>query len=172
RRPLGDEAQQTPSLELDPPFDAHLPHDYIAHERLRLEAYAKLSHVTAVAELEEIRAELVDRYGPVPEPVERLFAVARVRVKARTAGLTDITGQGKYIRFAPVELPESAQVRLKRIYPGTVLKPAVRTILVPAPMTARLGGKPLRDEALLDWVGELIDAVLARETSVTAAAEA
>src|SRR5699024_8035246 len=126
----GEESQEPTELKLELPIDAHIPHDYIGHERLRLEAYAKLAHVTAPEELQEIHAELVDRYGPVPEPVERLFAVARVRVKARTAGLTDITGQGKYIRFAPVELPESAQVRLKRIYPGTVLKPAVRTILV------------------------------------------
>src|SRR5699024_9148557 len=120
--------------------------------------------------LAQVREELVDRYGPVPEQVERLLAVARLRIQARAAGLVDITVQGKYIRFAPVELAESAQLRLKRLYPGTVLKPAIRTVLVPGPTTARVGGVPLRDEALIDWVTQLIEAVLARETSVAAAA--
>src|SRR5699024_9617647 len=82
----GEEGEEQAELKLELPIDAHIPHEYIAHERLRLEAYAKHSHVTAVGELEEIRAVLGDRYGPVPEPVERLFAVARVRIKARAAG--------------------------------------------------------------------------------------
>ena len=116
-----------------------------------------------------MRAELVDRYGPIPEQVERLFAVAALRTRARAVGLTDITAQGRYVRFAPVELPESAQLRLKRLYPGTVLKPAIRTILVPFPRTAKVGGKPLHDAALLVWAGELIEAVLSG--SVAAAAQ-
>ena len=166
----GEDTEELAELKLELPIDAHIPHDYIAHERLRLEAYTKLSHVVSDEMLAQVREELVDRYGPVPEQVERLFAVASLRIKARAAGLVDITGQGKYIRFAPVELAESAQLRLKRLYPGTVHKPAIRTVLVPAPTTSRVGGTALRDEALLDWVSQLIDAVLARETSVAAAA--
>jgi len=107
-----------------------------------------------------VRAELVDRYGPLPEPVENLLAVAEFRNVARAAGLTDVTVQGRYVRFAPVELPESAMLRLKRLYPGTVLKPAVRTILVPFPTTARLGGRPLAGKEVLAWARELVDAVL------------
>ncbi|WP_022916578.1 transcription-repair coupling factor [Ruania albidiflava] len=166
----GEEPEELAELKLELPIDAHITRDYISHERLRLEAYTKLSHVASEESLEQVREELVDRYGPVPEQVERLFAVAGLRIKARAAGLVDITAQGKYIRFAPVELAESAQLRLKRLYPGTVLKPAIRTVLVPGPTTARVGGSPLRDEALIDWVTQLIDAVLARETSVAAAA--
>jgi len=101
--------------------------------------------------------------------VERLFAVASLRAKARGAGLTDLTAQGTYVRFAPVELAESAQLRLKRLYPGTVLKPAVRTILVPRPMTARVGGRPLRDGEVLAWAGQLIDAVLTGSVAAAAA---
>ncbi|QOR71663.1 transcription-repair coupling factor [Ruania alkalisoli] len=166
----GEQTQELSELKVELPIDAHVPHDYISHERLRLEAYTKLSQAADAQAIDAVREELVDRYGPVPEPVERLFAVAGLRVKARAAGLADITSQGKYIRFAPVELAESAQLRLKRLFPGTVLKPAVRTILVPAPMTSRVGGQPLRDEALLTWVGELIDAVIAPDASVAAAA--
>ena len=53
-----------------------------------------------------------------------------------------------------------SQLRLKRLYPGSIVKGAVRTILVPAPATARVGGTPLRDVELLRWCRELIGAVL------------
>ncbi len=94
-----------------------------------------------------------------PEPVENLLEVARLRSSARRVGLTDIALQGSYLRFAPVSLPESRQVRAQRLYPKTVLKPQVRTMLVPVPKTAAVGGRPLRDAALLAWCGELVRAV-------------
>ena len=80
---------------------------------------------------------------------------------ARRAGLTDITAAGNHIRFAPVELPDSRQVRVQRLYPKTVVKPAVRTMLIPVPKTAPIGGQPLRDTELLAWSGQVIRSVLA-----------
>jgi transcription-repair coupling factor (superfamily II helicase) len=59
-----------------------------------------------------------------------------------------------------VELRESQQLRLARLYPGSLVKPAVRSILVPKPSTARVGGQPLRDLEMLTWCRELVDAVL------------
>ncbi|ASR56549.1 TRCF domain-containing protein [Cellulomonas sp. PSBB021] len=118
--------------------------------------------------LREVHAELVDHYGPVPEAVDNLFEVAQFRQHARRAGLSDITAQGKFVRFAPVELPESAQLRLKRLYPGTVLKPALRTVLVPLPTTARIGGKPLHGREVLTWCRQLIDAVMLNDVSAAA----
>jgi transcription-repair coupling factor (superfamily II helicase) len=65
------------------------------------------------------------------------------------------------VRFGPVkDLRESQQLRLMRLYPGTIVKEALGTILVPAPMTARVGGKPLRDVEVLTWARQLISAVL------------
>jgi transcription-repair coupling factor (superfamily II helicase) len=102
--------------------------------------------------------------------VRNLLEVARLRTAARRAGLTDITAAGNHIRFAPVELPDSRQVRVQRLYPKTVLKPPVRTMLVPVPKTSRggtppgntaIGGQPLRDTELLTWCGEVIRSVLA-----------
>ena len=60
----------------------------------------------------------VDRYGPLPEPVERLLEVARLRVLARRPGSPRSWPQGAKIRFGPVELPESAQLRLSAALPG------------------------------------------------------
>lgn len=156
----GEPEERAAEVTLELPVDAHVPHEYIAHERLRLEAYRKIADATTAAALDEVRAELVDRYGLLPEPVENLFEVAAFRNLAREAGLTDVTAQGKFVRFAPVELAESAQLRLKRLYPGTVLKPAIGTILVPFPTTARIGGRPLAGRELLAWLRELVTAVL------------
>ncbi|WNB85068.1 transcription-repair coupling factor [Cellulomonas sp. ATA003] len=165
----GDAEPDVPEVTIELPVDAHIPHDYIAHERLRLEAYRKIAVADSVDAIAGVRAELVDRYGPVPDVVENLFAVAGFRNTARAAGLADVTAQGKFVRLAPVELPESAQMRLKRLYPGTVLKPALRTILVPFPTTARIGGKPLHGADVLAWASQLIDAVIVGDVSAAAA---
>ena len=80
---------------------------------------------------------------------------------ARAARIGDIGVQGKVVRFGPVkDLRESQQLRLMRLYPGTLVKEALGTILVPVPMTARVGGKPLRDVEVLTWARQLIPAVL------------
>ncbi|MCR6688006.1 transcription-repair coupling factor [Cellulomonas sp.] len=163
-----DVPEELPDVTIELPVDAHIPHDYIAHERLRLEAYRKVAVGADDAALAEVRAELVDRYGPVPAAVDNLFEVAQFRNHARSAGLTDITAQGKFVRFAPVELPESAQLRLKRLYPGSIVKPAVRTALVPFPTTARIGGKPLHGAALLTWCRQFIDAIVRGDVSTAA----
>jgi transcription-repair coupling factor (superfamily II helicase) len=156
----GDTEAERPEVKIELPIDAHLPHDYIPGERLRLEAYRKIAEVDSDDALAAVRAELIDRYGAPPTPVENLLAVARFRVLARQAGLSEVTQQGNYVRFGPVELPDSAQLRLTRLYKGSLVKPAVRTILVPRPMTAPVGGRPVRDADVLAWAGGLIEAVL------------
>ncbi|WP_129339719.1 transcription-repair coupling factor [Cellulomonas endophytica] len=165
----GDQPEELPDVTLELPVDAHIPHDYVAHERLRLEAYRKIAVAADDAALAEVRAELVDRYGPVPSAVENLFAVAAFRNHVRSAGLTDVTAQGRMVRFAPVELAESSQLRLQRLYPGSVLKPATRTVLVPFPTTARIGGKPLAGGPLLDWARAFVDAVVRGDVAAAAA---
>jgi transcription-repair coupling factor (superfamily II helicase) len=158
----GDGAVEEPEVKIELPIDAHLPHDYVPSERLRLEMYKRLAEVRSDADVDQILEELDDRYGEPPEPVASLLQVARFRARSRTAGLTDVTLQGKYVRFAPVELPDSGKVRLDRLYPKSVLKPGVRTMLVPRPSTAAVAGHPIRDEALLTWAREVIDTVVDR----------
>jgi transcription-repair coupling factor (superfamily II helicase) len=165
----GEEEQGPVEVRIELPVDAHLPHDYVPGERLRLEAYRKLAQVKDEQELAAIHEELLDRYGAPPEPVETLLEVARLRTVARAAGISDIAVQGQSIRFAPVEgLRESQQLRLNRLYPGTIVKPTTRTILVPAPKTARVGGRPLRDRAVLDWASQLVRAVLLDDIAAAA----
>ncbi|MDA3648050.1 transcription-repair coupling factor [Saccharopolyspora indica] len=151
----GEAEEELTDVRVDLPLDAHIPHDYVPGERLRLEAYRKLAAAADEEALEAVRAELVDRYGPLPEPVERLLKVARFRQRCREHGVREVTLQGTSLRLAPLELLDSKQVRLKRLYPKAVYKPAVRTVSVPRPTEGAAGGRmgapPLRDDALLEW---------------------
>ena len=156
----GDVDEEIGEIKIELPVDAHLPHDYVPGERLRLEAYKKLATVADEAALDEIQAELLDRYGKPPEAVNNLIEVARLRTVARAAGIRDISVQGNTIRFGPVELRESQELRLQRLYPGSIIKEALGTILVPKPMTARVGGKPLRNREVLEWAGAVIRSVV------------
>jgi transcription-repair coupling factor (superfamily II helicase) len=171
----GDGPAERPEVRVELPVNAHIPHDYVPGERLRLEAYTRIAAIDSPEDAAEVRDELADRYGPPPEPVASLLDVARLRARARRAGLTDIVQQGTFIRFSPVELPDSRQVRVQRLYPKTVLKPAMRNMLVPVPRagSGRRPGQPappgaplLRDTELLTWCGQLIEAVFEPDAPV------
>ncbi|HEY7044250.1 MAG TPA: TRCF domain-containing protein, partial [Nocardioidaceae bacterium] len=153
----GDGPVEEPEVRIELPVDAHLPHEYVPSERLRLEMYKRLAEVRTSLQVDEIRAELIDRYGSLPDPVENLLAVAMLRVKARQAGMSDINVQGRYVRFSPVDLPDSARVRIDRIYPKTVVKSALHSMLVPRPTAGANGGQPLRDVAVLHWASRVIE---------------
>jgi transcription-repair coupling factor (superfamily II helicase) len=155
----GGEEQLEVKVEL--PIDAHLPHEYVPGERLRLEAYRRIASAYTDADIVAVREELRDRYGEPPEPVDNLLAVASFRAFARGFGIAEVAAQGKYVRFAPLELRESQALRLNRLHPGSVVKAATKTVLVTAPMTARVGGQPLRNRALLDWCREVLAEVVA-----------
>ena len=90
-----------------------------------------------------------DRYGPLPRPVENLLAVAAFRMAARRHGISEVAMQGNgpsaQVRLVPMPLRDSQVLRLQRLYPRSVVKPTVETVLVPRPATQKIGGQPLRD---------------------------
>ncbi|GAA0992783.1 transcription-repair coupling factor [Nocardiopsis tropica] len=141
------------------PINAHIPHDYVPGERLRLQSYKRIAGVGSEEDILAAYEELTDRYGPPPQQVDNLMAVARFRVLAKSAGLSDVVMQGNQIRFSPVDLRESQELRLRRMYPKSLHKETTRTLLVPVPKAGGLGGKPLRDLELLKWCSDLVNAV-------------
>jgi len=156
----GDGVAEPTEMRLELPVDAHLPHDYVSSERLRLEIYRRLAATLSMAEVQETRAELVDRFGEPPAAVETLLEVARLRVRIREAGLREVTTAGANVRFAGAVLPESSQLRLRRIYPKSIYKHAAEIALVPHPRTAPVGGTPLRDRELLEWTRTVVDTLV------------
>ncbi|MDX6293124.1 MAG: hypothetical protein QOH50_2199 [Kribbellaceae bacterium] len=164
----GDTTAEEPDVKIELPIDAHLPHDYVPSQRLRLEMYQRVAAVREESDIAGLVEEFHDRYGEIPAPVLNLLEVARFRSHARRAGLTDVTLQGNLIRFGPVELADSKHLRLNRLYPKSVVKPQLRTILVPRPTTQPVAGQPLRDQELLQWCTRLIDDVIAEPVGVSA----
>ncbi|MCS5478707.1 transcription-repair coupling factor [Corynebacterium sp. YIM 101645] len=169
-----DATDQGPKeIRIDLPVDAHIPEAYINSERLRLEVYRKLAASATEVDLRLAVEEMEDRFGPVPEPVSMLLAVARLRHQARNAGISDIIVQGTRIKVGPVDLPDSKQVRLKRLFPGSNYRAAAKAIQLPFPKASRGAGQPnLRDVELLQWMADFLTAMFeAEETDVTGGAK-
>ncbi len=152
----GDVAEGQTELRLELPVDAHIPEDYVESERLRLEAYQKLSAASAPAsapeQLDLVLEELTDRYGPPPEQVKNLIAVSRLRRAAQKAGLSELVTAAGRLRVVGAELPDSIQVRLQRMYPGSRYLAVTRTVMLPLPTLAD-------DGALIEWTASLLAAI-------------
>lgn len=122
--------QEPIDVVIELPFDTFLPPDYVEREDLRLDSYRRLASVTQDSDVDDIASEWVDRFGPVPEPAAALLEVARVRVEAIRCGVRRITvtnapasmGRGMIARISPVELTQSKQIRLGRLFKGAVWK--------------------------------------------------
>ena len=156
----GTDTEPEPEVRIELPVDAHLPGDYVESERLRLEMYKRLAEVRSEADVKGVEAELHDRYGEPPEPVRNLLAVARFRLLARAAGLSEIVTSGTFVRFGPTSLLDSRKMRLQRLYPRSVIKEAAAHVLVPRPLSATVGGPPVVDRELLAWCSKVIEQVL------------
>ena len=151
-------------IRVDLPVDAHIPETYINSERLRLEVYRKLAEARDDDALTAAADDMIDRFGTLPIEVERLMAVARLRNQARAVGVSEILTQGTRIKLHPVELPDSKQVRLKRLYPGANFRAAAKALQVPMPKEGgakrALNAPNLRDMELLQWVADFMTDVL------------
>jgi len=145
------------------PITAHLPTDYVPSERLRLDLYRRMADCADAAALDAIVEELVDRFGELPKEAQSLIAVAKLRIQAKAKNLTEVVLQGKFLKIAPVVLPESAQLRLTRLYPGTQIKVATKTLLVAQKANGNwLGAGSVSDtsaqqsEQILAWAEEVL----------------
>jgi transcription-repair coupling factor (superfamily II helicase) len=139
----GEDAREPAEIKVELPLDAHLPKDYIVKDEPRLEAYRRLATVASVAEVEDVRAEWVDRYGPVPVPAEALLEVARLRAECVRTGVREVTvtksaaasgglGPAKLVaRLSPVKLAASKAIRLGRLYKGAVYKDDLGQLQLP-----------------------------------------
>jgi transcription-repair coupling factor (superfamily II helicase) len=142
------------------PINAHLSSEYVPGERLRLDLYRRLADVKSPTDVLSIEAELLDRFGELPEEAKALLGVAALRAQAKAVKLTEVVVQGKYLRLAPLVLPESRQLRLTRLYPGSLYKGAASTVLVALPKAASWNPSQntpeIVDTSLLAWVVEAV----------------
>jgi transcription-repair coupling factor (superfamily II helicase) len=157
----GETPKEPAEIKIELPLDANIPHDYIAKEPLRLDAYRRLAEVTSQESVDDIMNEWIDRYGPIPERALALLSVARlraecVRIGLREAVVTKATGAGSMMmpgamsaKLSPVDLKTSQEIRLQRIAKTAIYKQKENLIILPM--------KPKTDvvEFLLAFLGEL-----------------
>ncbi len=97
---------------IDLPVDAYLPDDYVPEEPQKLELYRRLARVAVDEDVEGVRRDLLDRFGPLPAPVERLLEVARLRLSAERAGVASISREdGQLVLRFPPDWSRAAVMR-------------------------------------------------------------
>jgi transcription-repair coupling factor (superfamily II helicase) len=127
----GEEVSEPAEVKLDVPTDAHLPPDYVAKEELRLEAYRRLAAVTTDAEVDDLRTEWEDRYGPIPPAAEALLTIGRLRAECHRVGLRDLAITSNQARLAPLTLRTSEEMRLRRLSRDAIYKSDQHQLVVP-----------------------------------------
>ena len=149
----GEKAVAPFEVVLDLPLDAHLPRSYISRDDVRMEAYRRLAAVERHRDVDDVRTEWLDRYGPIPPPAEALLGAARLRAECVRARATSISVQKGIARIDGLVLLESRKVRLKRLYPKAVVKDGGE-IAVPLGVSA---------EAVADVLVELLQELVPTE---------
>ena len=142
------------------PINAHLDATYVPGERLRLDLYRRLADVRNNEDVRAIEEELIDRFGALPEEAQTLLGVAALRAFAKSISLREVVAQGKFVRLSPIHLPESKQLTLARMYPGSLYKSASSTALVALPKSSAWNPSestaPIVDTSLLAWVTQVV----------------
>ena len=151
------ERTEAVSTSIDLPVEASIPEDYIGSDKLRLEAYRKIASAHSQDDFADIRDELTDRYGAPPQSLDLLFDVARLRMRARAMGITDIIAQGKNIRVVGYDPKDSVLLRLKRIYKTVQYRPSIHTVIIPAPFQGTFDSAPMDPQEVISWTGRLLD---------------
>ena len=153
--------EKTLECKVELPINAHLSTQYVPGERLRLDLYRRLADVKSVEDVNYIESELLDRFGALPEEAKSLLGVASLRAQAKALKLTEVVVQGKLLRLSPLALPESKQLRLARMYPGSIYKATTNTVLVALPKAAvwnpSANTPEIVDTSLLAWVVEALN---------------
>jgi len=118
-------------IRIDLMLDAHLPSSYVESGEGRLEAYRRLAAARDDAAIDDVEAEWIDRYGPLPEPAVELLNLAHLRAEAIRLGITEILQNRREVKIAPVTLKASEEVRLQRLERGAMLRGS--TLYLPSP---------------------------------------
>jgi transcription-repair coupling factor (superfamily II helicase) len=134
-------APQPPEVVFDRP--THLPDSYIADDDTKLDLYRRLARAVASGEIDELRGEMRERFGPLPEEADRLLDLSRLRVLGGTLGIQHILVRGDEARvtFRTGTAPRMA--RLTTALDNVQLAAEVRRTVPLALRLVRLGGEAL-----------------------------
>jgi transcription-repair coupling factor (superfamily II helicase) len=120
-------------VRLDVNVDAYVPADYVPYEQAKIEVHRRIAGALEVADVEGLREELEDRFGPVPEPLENLLALQRARIKFGEAGVRTVSFRGDRLAVTPVELDSVRAKRLRAELPEALYESGRSQVSVRVP---------------------------------------
>ncbi|HKG42743.1 MAG TPA: transcription-repair coupling factor [Gaiellaceae bacterium] len=121
----GERRPATRPVRVEATVDAYVPAPYIEAEALKIDLHRRLALTETEDELRELQAATEDRYGPLPEPVENLFAIQEAKLKLATAGADYLVFRGGKATVGPLLLG-SAELRALRGEVGTAVYMSAR----------------------------------------------
>ena len=127
RRPAPEPAP----VRLDLPGSAYLPDDYIEDSGAKLEAYRRFGQLRSEADADGLRADLRDRYGPIPPPVEGLFTAVRVRMAAEAAGVPEVRAEERQVTFKWARMPDRRELSVALQVAGLRPETASNQVRIP-----------------------------------------
>ncbi len=120
-------------VRLDVDVDAYVPVEYIPFEAAKIDVHRRIAAARERGELRALRAELEDRFGPVPEPVANLLELQRVRIELGDAGAQAVEFSAGRLRVSPIELGSEAAAELRERVEGAIYEWRRRTLALPVP---------------------------------------
>ena len=84
-------------IDLD--VDAYIPAEYIVNETQKLDIYKRIAGIETIKERDEMKDELLDRFGNIPKAVDNLLRIALIRMAAHGLDMTEIKGKNERITF-------------------------------------------------------------------------
>ena len=106
--PQTAQLEEPPTVSLDLPITAYLPEEYVPDDAVRLRVYQRMAASMSDAQIRDLRRELEDRFGPLPEPTANLLEVLRLKGLAIAAGVESIRTLDQEI---VVQTPEDSAIR-------------------------------------------------------------
>jgi transcription-repair coupling factor (superfamily II helicase) len=132
--PAAEEDQELPEpVRLDVNVDAYIPPDYVPYEQAKIEIHRRVAGALEVAEVQQLRDELEDRFGPVPEPLENLLALQRARIKFGQAGASAVSFRGDRLAVTPIDLDSARARRLREELPEALYESGRSQVSVRVP---------------------------------------
>ena len=116
--PDEDGAEPPEPVRLDVNVDAYVPADYIPYEQAKVDVHRRIAGAREISELMELRDELEDRFGEIPEPLENLITLQQARIKLGRAGATAVSFRGGRLAVTPIDLDAATARRLREVLPG------------------------------------------------------
>ncbi|MEO8563840.1 MAG: transcription-repair coupling factor [bacterium] len=141
----GERAPRPQPADVSMDIPAYLPDDYIESQEAKLDVYKRLARYDAPEVIEALRAELRDRFGPLPAPAEAMLAMALLRVAGGSLGIEGILVRGEEAR---ITFRDSAIPRMKGLsaaFHEVQFQAEVRRAHPLSLKLTRLGGAPLLD---------------------------